>query len=433
MLNLSDVCVEPHLSWRALGGKSQHERTDAIQIRGSPGVRSPVMTSNITHQLDTRGLLAAVLLGTLGALTIMVVPGFVMLIAAQSGLDDRQLGFIASWDINSMAAAIGAATLLISRCNWRHLAVAGAALLVLGNLWTAASHGYTTLAAARVLTGIGEGLTVAVSFAALGSASNPDRAFGIYLVAGLTVSAALLALLPWLEASVGAPAVFSCIALLTAASSASVLWLPRCNPGSVQWETGAPPVCRELAISGLVGVFLYFIAQGAMWSYFERIGRASGVDAAVIGEAMGLSSFAGMAGALLAVSVCTRFGRVLPLVASGFVSVVSFWMLRGRVSGTELVIAGVLFNFAWNLAQPLLSGVCAEADAQGRVVVAMGCIQTVGFGVGPALAAMTLREHDFSRTVWLSTAVLTVSLIIVLSGLRARRLRTPTVSVLRPT
>ncbi len=346
-----------------------------------------------------------------------------MLVSAQTGLDDRHLGFVASADINATAAAMGLTTFLIARRNWRHLLIVGAALMVLGTVWTAGSHTYAGIVAARVCAGLGEGLLIAVSFAALGSASNPDRAFGIYLVVGLTVSAALLAILPWLQGSVGPAAVFLGIAVVMFLSCVLITWLPERNPAAGSWSDGAPAISKELAISGLSGVFLYFIAQGAMWSYFERIGTASGVDPLFIGEAMGLSSFAGMGGALLAVAVCTRLGRALPLMVTGGISIISFFMLRGHVTPAALMTAGLLFNFAWNLAQPLLSGVCAEADSQGRVVVAMGCIQTVGFGLGPALAALLLREHDFSPVVWMSTTVLVLSLAIVLAGLQARHRR----------
>jgi hypothetical protein len=116
-------------------------------------------------------------------------------------------------------------------------------------------------------------------------------------------------------------------------------------------------------------------------------------------------------------------GRATPLVCSGVLSLVSFLLLRGQVTPAALIVAGLLFNFAWNLAQPLLSGMCAAADSHGRVVVAMGCIQTVGFGVGPALAALLLRERDFAPMVWMSASVLIVSLMIVLYGLGAESRR----------
>jgi len=373
--------------------------------------------------LDRRGLIAAVVLGTLGALTIMAVPGFVMLFHSQSQLTDRELGFVAAWDINATAVAIGIATLFISRVNWRILALVGVLLIVVGSLATAASHGYLSITAARVCVGFGEGLAIAVSFAALGSAANPDRAFGVYLIVGLVVSAAALALFPVLESAFGASVTFAGIAGVAMLAALLLPWLPACSPRVTTASLVATTWSRPLAFSGLMGVFLYFIAQGAMWSYFERIGNASGIDPLLIGRALAISSFAGGAGSLVAVLLSSRCARAWPLMVSGVISLVSFYLLCGHVAAGTLIIAGILFNFAWNLSQPLLSGLCAEADSHGRVVVAMGCIQTVGFGAGPALAALVLHDHDFAPVAWLSAGVLVVSLVIVLAGIRAENRR----------
>ena len=369
--------------------------------------------------LDPRGLTAAVVLGTLGALTIMMVPGFVTLLGAQSGLNEQQLGYVASWDINATAAAIGFATFLVARLSWRRLALAGLLLLVLGSFLTGHCHTYSALVAARIVAGIGEGLAIAVSFAALGSATNPDRAFGVYLVVGLSVSAALLALLPRLLSSFGPKSMFEGFAGVVLLLTLLLPWLPQRSEQTGRLLAGASGVSKHLAVAGLVGVFLYFIAQGAVWSYFEQIGASSGIDPNTIGAAAGLSSFAGVGGAFLAVMLVSRCGRRWPLIGSGILSVTSFWLLQGQISGTGLIVSGLLFNFGWNLAQPLLSGVCSDADCHGRVVVAMGCIQTVGFGIGPALTATLLHGHDYGPALWTSAGVLVVSLVVVLSGMRA--------------
>lgn len=52
--------------------------------------------------------------------------------------------------------------------------------------------------------------------------------------------------------------------------------------------------------------------------------------------------------------------------------------------------------FSRNFAQPLLSGICSEACQRGRVVCAMGSIQTFGTGLGPAAAAATLATGSFT-------------------------------------
>ncbi|MGH8208295.1 MAG: MFS transporter, partial [Steroidobacteraceae bacterium] len=174
-----------------------------------------------------------------------------------------------------------------------------------------------------------------------------------------------------------------------------------------------------LATTSLAGVFLYFLAQGAIWSYFGRIGDASGVNSIVVGRTLAIASLASIGGALTAVVVAGRTGRGWPLILSGGLSLLSFFLLFGHVAASALIAAGVLFRFAWTLSQPLLSGLCAEADAEGRVVVAMGSIQTVGTGLGPAIAAALLQQQrDFAPIIWMSILALLASLVVVLAGMR---------------
>lgn len=373
---------------------------------------------------EARGLTAASALGIIGALTIFIAPGFLGLVADQGRLGDAGAGYVISSDIDIMAVAIGVATFLITRIGWRQLALVGLGLIAAGSLATAFVHAEGAFIGARVCAGAGEGLAVGVSFAALGQARNPDRAFGAYLAAGLTISAVILLLIPILQPRIGTAPFFIGIAVLAVLSGALIPWLSNGNTPATAGPTGPTGIYWRLAGAGLVGVFLYFLAQGAVWSYFGEIGAASGVRADVIGRALAISSMAGIGGALLAVVIATRFGRALPLVASACASAASFLVLRGHVSASVFICSAVLFNAAWNFSMPFLSGLCADADCRGRIVCAMGCIQTVGTGLGPAAAALLLGRGGFSTVLWMSLAVLVVSVVIVLAGLRAHRRQT---------
>lgn len=370
---------------------------------------------------EARGLTAAAALGIIGALTIMIAPGFLRLVADQGRLGEASAGYVISSDIDTMAVAIAVATFLITRFSWRQLALVGLSLIAGGSLATAFVHTEGAFIGARICAGAGEGLAVGVSFAALGQARNPDRAFGGYLVAGLTISAVILLLMPVLQPRVGTAPFFVGIAVLALLVGALVPWLALGNIATGAGTSGPTGIHWRLAGAGLLGVLLYFLAQGAVWSYFGEIGAASGVRAAVIGRALAVSSVAGIGGALLAVMISTRFGRASPLVASALVSAASFLLLEGHMSEFAFFTSGVLFNAAWNFSMPFLSGLCADADARGRIVCAMGCIQTVGTGLGPAAAALLLGRNGFSSILWMSVAVLAVSVVIILAGLRAHQ------------
>ena len=58
-----------------------------------------------------------------------------------------------------------------------------------------------------------------------------------------------------------------------------------------------------------------------------------------------------------------------PAFLSGLLTSVSILFNQARGAG---LLAGVLLTFAWNFSQPLFSGLCCEADPEGRAVCAMG-------------------------------------------------------------
>jgi len=194
--------------------------------------------------------------------------------------------------------------------------------------------------------------------------------------------------------------------------------MPSCPPGAEKPGQGRYAIQWPMALLALAGVLLYFVAQGAVWSYFERIGHASGIAPQTIGTTLALSSVAGIAGALLVALLPARGGRALPLLLGSIVSLISFLLLGGRVTATGLVVAGLAFNIAWNFCQPILSGICASADRGGRIVCAMGSIQTVGYGLGPAFAAALLRDGNYWPVLHMAMAFLIASLLAVLPAAR---------------
>ena len=387
-------------------------------------VASPVdgLAIAATHapRLSRAGLASAILIGLIGALVIFITPGFLAVVAQKSGLDDAHLGYVAAWDINSMAVAVGLSTFALSRVSWRWSVAVGLALIALGNFATAYAGTFHEIIAARVLAGAGEGIAIGFAFAALGRAANPDRAFSIYLVVGALFSSAFLYELPAIQASVSPGTLFVINAVLTLAAILSLPAFPegRRTEDDVFAKGGQLDV--RFAAGALTGVFFFFLAMGAMWSYAERIGSASGLAPTTIAQGLSLGTIAGVIGAALAGVMPQGFGRSRPLALGGIISAASFLMLLGHVPPTMFIVAVVMLLFGWNFCQPLLSGICSEACSQGRVVCAMGSIQTFGTGLGPAAAAATLTSGSFAIAIWSSSAVLVGSLVIVLFTIRRK-------------
>ena len=372
-----------------------------------------------TGTLDVNGVkavAAAVFLGTVGASTILAMPAFLGVIVDMLGLNEQQLGFVASVDIFTMAIAIGASAFGLGRFNWRLLALAGLVLLVSGNLCSLFAPNYSFMLWSRVLAGIGEGLAVGVSFAALGITRNPDRSFGIYLFFALIFSAAALYIFPLLVDAGGHAVVFI---ILISISLVNILLLPWLAPKAKDPEPGNGQVENKLSFVligiGLVMVTLFFIAQGAIWAYLERIGLAANIELETVGAALAFSALAGIAGAGLATVLGNKFGRAIPVTLGIAVQTLSMLMLTTSLGVTGFIVAVMMFNFSWNLCQPYFSGIMSALDPQGRAVVLMGSIQTIGVSIGPFIAALIIMPGEFDAISYLGIGCVTGALLATYS------------------
>lgn len=367
---------------------------------------------------STQALVAAIVLGTVGASTILVMPGLLGAIFAELTVSESQLGFIASVNIFIFAIATGLSALFIGQYDWRLLATVGLIVMIVGNLASIFSSSYEQILWSRGISGFGEGIAVGVSFAALGATRKPDRAFGIYLVSALLFSAVTLYLFPLFVEYFGYASVFIYLILLCVINLGCIPWLTPCSSIHTADFDSNVPIPYKLAIIGFVMVMFFFIAQGAVWSYLERIGAAHDVPMKVIGGALAASALAGVVGAGIATVLCDRYGRLLPITLGLIVQAASMVMLATETTISSFVVAVMMFNFSWNLCQPYYSAIMAELDPAGRVVVLMGSIQTVGVAVGPFIGALLLLSGGLERISYLGLICLAgafASTVVLLS------------------
>ena len=381
-------------------------------------------TSETIDLNSFRSLTAANYLGSIGALTIVILPGIVGVIADSLQLSPGQVGLVMSADIITMAAAMGITAFLIHKSNWRVMAAAALVVLLAGSLLSIQANSYQAMILARLIAGIGEGMAVSVAFAIFGGTRNPDRQFAIYLVVILTVAASLLYFIPAILAFGGKTYIFAVISLLIAINFLFVPWLPISHgeehSSLIKEEKPLPYVLVGL---GLATVFLYFMAQGEAWAFMERIAANAGLSGQTIGTSLALSNIGGIAGALIAALASVRFGRAWPIIISAVISIAGLVVLSGDINGLSFGMATMLYIFGWNLTQPYFSGIMAELDPKGRVVVMMGAVQTAGLGLGPGVVGMMIHNSDFSAVSILGIVLILLSMITILSLLYLKQKR----------
>jgi predicted MFS family arabinose efflux permease len=350
----------------------------------------------------------------LAAAVYVALPMLVGALIEALGLTARQAGLIAAADMLGAGVSAFLAALLISSARWRVVLLAGICFMTMGNVLSGMTSHFEALFAYRVCAGLGEGLLLSIGNASIGESRNPDRVFGFSIAAQLAFGALALYLIPCILRVSGVRGIFWSLAGATALAIALVRHMPNRPRADVE-NVGRLAFSSRSAI-GLTGVLTYFIAQGAVWAYLEQIGAVKNIDAHAIGEALAISSVAGLAGALMSSWLDIRQGRLKPLLFATCLALASLAILNAETGFALFATAALVFNFAWNFSVPFQFGALAEIDASRRTVALGGVVVFAGLTIGPVLAAEIIDGERFGRVSWIGAlfSILSVALFVCL-------------------
>ena len=384
-----------------------------------------------TYLLDSLATLtAAVVFGIAGVAIFAILPLLVGALVDHLALSPQQSGFVASADVVGMAAGNLVAFFWIRRVRWKRMAWLAVSVLVGVNLICTAVTNFAAIVSLRFIAGLAEGTCLALTYAMLGGSRHPDRNYGIFLVVVLTFGAANVFLLSKLASLFGVAVYFADLACIGVLAALFVRFVP---DGVAVADANAPrsrrldkqSVLVGPAIVALTANLVYFIGQGGVWAYLERIGTANGLAAEDIATSLSLSLIAAVAGAMVATIVNIRLGRVLPLAAAIILAMLSVMILMWNVTFGSFLLAACIWNFVNNYGHPYLLGYMAAIDRTGKYVVASGGMQTGGMGVGPAIAALFIVGEDYTNVLWLGmicfglTLLLFMPIMILARGIHA--------------
>jgi MFS family permease len=190
--------------------------------------------------------------------------------------------------------------------------------------------------------------------------------------------------------------------------------LPVSGENTTEVAGDAVALGLSLRVMALSAMLAYFLAQGVVWAYLFRIGLAGGLAEQQVANGLTVSQFAGIAGAFLAATLGSRYGRSLPLTIGILGGALCLYFLVGRFGFLVFALAVGAYNFAWNASHPFLLAAMASFDLRGRVVVYAVAMQMIGLAVGPALAATVIEDGTYANVNTLGAALFLVSLLLIL-------------------
>ena len=367
---------------------------------------------------------AATVFGIVSVLVFIIQPGYVQGLVDEAGLTGSQAGYVASAEMSGYAATVIAMTFLSHRLRWAPMLFACIAVQALGNAGCMLSADPTWLAAARFVAGLGGGGMASLAFTAIGMTRDPDRQFGFFIMWILAYGAIGLFGLPSLFGLVGLTGFHLLALAATLAALPFIRFMPARGGAEAQPNRRAAPMTASGRWAAILSIFVFFLACGILWAYVSLIGDARGLGLQAVANALSLSQFTGVAGALTAGLAGSRFGRGAPLglsivLCAGSTAAIGLVDARGALLFAAAVC---LFNFAWNVAQPVYLSVASVFDAEGRLVPQMVASQSCGLALGPFVGAEIGGERNIQGLVAsVSGLFLLSAVLIALLFVAARR------------
>ena len=180
-----------------------------------------------TNNSDLKYGLSGLATAPIGYLVLLFLPVYLEVVGINLSLTDQQIGWLASTDSIGLALATFVFSVFIKKLNFRKVLLVGVIITVAGNLLSALTQDFLVLCFIRSITGLGEGLIVAVGISAIGMTNNPNRWFGFYTAAIVVVQAIGLALVPIIYDQLSLSGVFIAMALFYLVPLIVIKLLPR--------------------------------------------------------------------------------------------------------------------------------------------------------------------------------------------------------------
>lgn len=363
-------------------------------------------------------LVVALLIHTIATLGIGVQPLLVQGYVDVLHFSAEEAGYIAFAE--NGGGAVGAVILAIVGCrlSLRSGLMAACAMSCLSNVASAAATTYGLFFASRLVCGIAVGMIISLMYSALGKTPRADRNFGFALALMMISAAGMFMVLPAIMVKMGLREIFFGFAAITVLMAVSAMYFPR----ELEKSTEPSVEFGGLRIRGknfaLMAMVAYFIGLGSIWTYLFLIGTQSGMSSEAVGDTFALSNLFGIVGASLAGWITGRFRRSISLALSIVGTAGPLLLLNGDVSGQLFAIAVCCFVGFQNMSHPVLLGTIAKLDGSGRLTILAAGAQMIGFTIGPAVGAETLRFWSYSGVIWGSASLFMLGLIFMHQAVR---------------
>ena len=368
---------------------------------------------NLIAKINSMKTIAAAMWMTvIGTVGILFLPLMVGGIIDELGFDKIQAGYIAAAEMAGVAIASGLGIYWVRRVNWQTTATYASIIFIGANWVSTGIDGYWLMFIARLLVGLSSGVLLAIGLACQSDSKNAQRIFGYWVACQMTVSSVGYLLLPGIRTQWGLDGFLFALMILGATSFVSILFLPKHGKNRTV-DANGPRSSMVLGGLALSGALLFFMAQGGLWAFLERLGLAANLTVTQIGFALAISSYCGIVGGLAKNWLADFMGATAPFVCVAIGEIVMLFLFANDPGNVLYAVAVCMLQFFWAMGMATLMGGFNLIDKSGGLVLLLMSTAKAGYSLGPALMGWLIDGDDYSWVLISSGAFVIVGMLTV--------------------
>ena len=344
-------------------------------------------------------IISIIVLGTVVNIWIALSPSILGALVDYQGLRIDDAGRLISYNIMGTTVATVLAIYIVHRpgANLRLMMFVCAFLVIItsgASVWFAGD--FTALSVVRFINGLGAGLGFTVSTVAAIGTPNITRTYAILYGSAFLVGGIGLALLPYVYEFAGIEGAFYGMGLINLLACGLLPFFPKkiSQEESIAEKSWLQLDRVFILMSGLVlgALFLHYLFNSGIWTYFERLGVAAGMSAKTTGAILGSSTLAAILGMIAASILGNKFGYLRPIYMG--TATITIATLSLFYSSSELVfgIGTALFNASITFVTPYFIAILANLIPKGLGVSTANVVTIAGYAAGPFLVSFMVSK-----------------------------------------
>ncbi len=356
---------------------------------------------------------------------IPVAPTILGALVDYQGLTSDVAGRLISYNFFGATVSTIFAIFILHRPGWNIRGTLFVCMLLIvvssaGSVWFA--NDVKALGLVRFLNGCGAGLGFTTCCVAVIGTPHVERSYALLYGLPYMISGAGVAFLPYAYQSVGIESVFYAMGALNIAALGLLPFVPKTLTQGASSSTDSQHSTEKgfflLGAFVIASLFLHYVFNSGIWTYFERLGVAAGMSAEKAGALLGPSMTAAILGMVAASILGSRIGYLRPIYIGFSVIILSTLALLFSSSEVIFAVGTATFNASITFVTPYFVAILATMVPSGLGVTAANITTIAGFSTGPFIVSFMIANDDFELAILMTVTGFVVAFLIFLYFVR---------------